>query len=274
MRCKSNKTFLERLRKSHQLIIVSVSMMFMLQTRILNIQQHSKSLKKNLAKWKGATIQQCSNRNAFVMSSSSSKFSSSTTNNNHNNDKTKQLMNELSNLGYKDANVVNGMLEAIAQCQSKKVSSLDKSSIQMFGKEGLAALAKSVQNELQINKNNNFVGTIHFLIPHHNNTKFSLEMNENQSLMQLAKDTSLGREILGEYIECACGGNMSCSTCHVYLDKESYKKMDEPCEAELDMLDLAHEPESTSRLGCQIHMKPELENMTIIIPSGVNNFWN
>ena len=72
--------------------------------------------------------------------------------------------------------------------------------------KGLAALAKSVQNELQTNKNNNFVGTIHFLIPHHNNTKFSLEMNENQSLMQLAKDTSLGREILGEYIECACGG--------------------------------------------------------------------
>lgn len=45
-------------------------------------------------------------------------------------------MNELSNLGYEDDNVANGMLEAIAQSQSKKVSSLDKSSLQMFGKEG------------------------------------------------------------------------------------------------------------------------------------------
>lgn len=67
---------------------------------------------------------------------------------------------------------------------------------------------------------------------------------------------------------------MSCSTCHVYIDEESYKKMYEPCEAELDMLDLAYEPKSTSRLGCQIYMKPKLDNMTVIIPSGANNFWN
>ena len=47
-------------------------------------------------------------------------------------------------------------------------------------------------------------------------------MNENQSLMQLAKDTPLGREILGEYIECACGGKLNLYTCFfIYTISES-----------------------------------------------------
>ena len=82
-----------------------------------------------------------------------------------------------------------------------------------------------------------------------------------------------GRELLGEYLECACGGNMSCSTCHVILDERSYSKIDPPCEAELDMLDLAFEPTETSRLGCQIIMCKELDGMTVTIPRGVNNMW-
>ena len=66
---------------------------------------------------------------------------------------------------------------------------------------------------------------------------------------------------------------MSCSTCHVILDPESYKKLDPPSEAELDMLDLAFEPTETSRLGCQIEMEEQLDGMTITIPSGTNNLW-
>jgi len=66
---------------------------------------------------------------------------------------------------------------------------------------------------------------------------------------------------------------MSCSTCHVILDSESYAKCDPPTEAELDMLDLAFEPTETSRLGCQIRMKKELDGLTITIPAGVYNLW-
>lgn len=69
-------------------------------------------------------------------------------------------------------------------------------------------------------------------------------------------------------------GNMSCATCHVILDPETYDKLEPPSTAELDMLDLAFEPTSTSRLGCQIKMRPDLDGMTVIIPSGVNNFWS
>jgi 2Fe-2S ferredoxin len=82
-----------------------------------------------------------------------------------------------------------------------------------------------------------------------------------------------GGDLLGEYLECACGGNMSCSTCHIVLDEESFTKLDPPCEAEIDMLDLAFEPTQTSRLGCQIKMSKDIDGMTVTIPAGVNNMW-
>jgi hypothetical protein len=44
-----------------------------------------------------------------------------------------------------------------------------------------------------------------------------------------------------------------------------------PCEAEQDMLDLAHEPRPNSRLGCCIQLRPELEGMVVHIPGGANN---
>jgi len=92
--------------------------------------------------------------------------------------------------------------------------------------------------------------------------------------MQCAKEGS-GREILGEYLECVCGGTMSCATCHIILDADSYAKLDPPIDAECDMLDLAYEPTETSRLGCQVVMTKELGNgLVITIPSGMNNFWS
>jgi len=37
----------------------------------------------------------------------------------------------------------------------------------------------------------------------------------------------------------ACEGSLACSTCHVYLDEQSYNKLPEPSDDENDMLDLA-----------------------------------
>lgn len=38
----------------------------------------------------------------------------------------------------------------------------------------------------------------------------------------------------------ACEGSLACSTCHVIVESdEYYSRMKEPCEDELDMLDLA-----------------------------------
>lgn len=39
----------------------------------------------------------------------------------------------------------------------------------------------------------------------------------------------------------ACEGTLACSTCHVILNQEDYDRLpDEPCDEELDMLDLAY----------------------------------
>ncbi|EJK77013.1 hypothetical protein THAOC_01187 [Thalassiosira oceanica] len=87
-----------------------------------------------------------------------------------------------------------------------------------------------------------------------------------------------GSTLTGEYIECACAGIMGCSTCHVIISPEWFSsdgdettKIGPPCEAELDMIDLAYETEVTSRLGCQIKLIPELDGLVVLLPAGSNN---
>lgn len=40
-------------------------------------------------------------------------------------------------------------------------------------------------------------------------------------------------------LEGACEGSLACSTCHVYLDQKTFDALEEPCDDENDMLDLA-----------------------------------
>ena len=71
----------------------------------------------------------------------------------------------------------------------------------------------------------------------------------------------------------ACEGSLACSTCHVIVEKEEYyNKLSEPDDDENDMLDLAFGLTDTSRLGCQVIAKPELDGMHVRIPSATRNF--
>jgi 2Fe-2S ferredoxin len=72
-------------------------------------------------------------------------------------------------------------------------------------------------------------------------------------------------------LEGACEGSLACSTCHVIVDGEWYKKLDEASEDEEDMLDLAFGLTHTSRLGCQIKMTPELDGLTVRLPAATRN---
>ena len=137
--------------------------------------------------------------------------------------------------------------------------------------KGLEALSNSVRDQLVVQDPSASRCTVHVKVPHHNFT-FDLKMKEGENFMTCITE-GVGKEVLGEYLECACGGNMSCSTCHVILDETSYSKLSRPCQAERDMLDLAFEPTRTSRLGCQIIITRDLDGMTVTIPSGVNNMW-
>ncbi|KAG0459698.1 hypothetical protein HPP92_022826 [Vanilla planifolia] len=63
-------------------------------------------------------------------------------------------------------------------------------------------------------------------------------------------------------LEGACEGSLACSTCHVIvMDVGYYNKLEDPTDEENDMLDLAFALTETSRLGCQVIIKPELDGM-------------
>ena len=72
-------------------------------------------------------------------------------------------------------------------------------------------------------------------------------------------------------LEGACEGSLACATCHVVLEDKIYNMLDEPEEAEEDMLDLAFGLTHTSRLGCQIILTKELDGMRIKLPSATRN---
>lgn len=68
--------------------------------------------------------------------------------------------------------------------------------------------------------------------------------------------------ILGE-----CGGGLTCSTCHVYVDPHWARLLPPAQPDELDMLDYtAAERRPGSRLSCQIRMSDELAGIRLEVP--------
>ena len=77
-----------------------------------------------------------------------------------------------------------------------------------------------------------------------------------QSTGPLTIDVRKGLSILdaaeehGARVGHACGGNLACSTCHVYVE-EGFDSLDEISDKENDIMDRAFDVRSESRLGCQ-----------------------
>lgn len=67
-------------------------------------------------------------------------------------------------------------------------------------------------------------------------------------------------------VEGACGGSMACATCHVHVDEGWFERLDPPSAEEEDMLDLARDLAPTSRLGCQVHLRPGLDGLVVRVP--------
>lgn len=72
-------------------------------------------------------------------------------------------------------------------------------------------------------------------------------------------------------LEGACEGSLACSTCHVILSEEWYKKLLPPSDAENDMLDLAFGLTNTSRLGCQIVITDDMDGIECRLPVATRN---
>ena len=68
-------------------------------------------------------------------------------------------------------------------------------------------------------------------------------------------------------IDADCGGGMACATCHVYVKEEWFNKLPKNEDGEEDMLDMAFEPKTNSRLSCQLIVSDELDGLVVNIPS-------
>lgn len=76
-------------------------------------------------------------------------------------------------------------------------------------------------------------------------------------------------------IEGACGGSLSCATCHAYIEPDSYESLlpaDGMSEDEEDMLDMAFDLRPTSRLCCQIMVSEEIDGLRVGVPGTPKNW--
>jgi ferredoxin len=97
-----------------------------------------------------------------------------------------------------------------------------------------------------------------------NGTPKEVDASEGDTLLEIAHANNVD-------IEGACEGCMACSTCHLILEPDWYKKVPAPSEDEEDMMDLAFGLTKTSRLGCQITMTADLDGLTVRLPKEVRN---
>ena len=94
----------------------------------------------------------------------------------------------------------------------------------------------------------------------HNGGSRTIEVENGLSVMEGA----IQNDIQG--IDADCGGSMACATCHVYVEENWLNKLPKAEEAEVDMIDMAHEPKKNSRLSCQLIVTDELEGLVVTTP--------
>ncbi|KIL68398.1 hypothetical protein M378DRAFT_71491 [Amanita muscaria Koide BX008] len=106
---------------------------------------------------------------------------------------------------------------------------------------------------------------LHFKDSKGNDIK-TVEVNEGDDILSIAHEHDID-------LEGACEGSVACSTCHVILPPEYYDLLPEPEDDENDMLDMAFGLTDTSRLGCQVKITKELDNMAVTLPAATRNMF-
>ena len=95
----------------------------------------------------------------------------------------------------------------------------------------------------------------------HNGKSHTLEVANGFTVMESAVQNNIPG------IDADCGGSCACATCHVYVDKKWFNKLPNKESAEEDMLDMAFESKSLSRLSCQLTVSNELDGLVVNMPS-------
>ena len=86
---------------------------------------------------------------------------------------------------------------------------------------------------------------------------------EVSDLKQTLKDVARMGDVRG--ISADCGGACACATCHVHVDPSWIECVGRANGVEADMLELASELSDTSRLSCQIDLRPEFNGLRVSV---------
>ncbi len=94
----------------------------------------------------------------------------------------------------------------------------------------------------------------------HGGKEHRIEVEPGSSVMQGAVRNQI-RGIIAE-----CGGNMSCATCHVYVDPDWVERLEDASELEAILLEEVCAPQPNSRLSCQIKVTEALDGLIVRLP--------
>lgn len=87
-----------------------------------------------------------------------------------------------------------------------------------------------------------------------------VDVAEGVSVMRAALESGIDG-IVGE-----CGGELSCATCHVYIDQPWAECLSPQTQDELDLLEFTDAYRAgVSRLGCQVKIADQLDGMEITV---------
>jgi 2Fe-2S ferredoxin len=79
------------------------------------------------------------------------------------------------------------------------------------------------------------------------------------SVMELIRDNGV------DELQALCGGQLSCATCHVYVDADAFDVLPAISDFESEMLDSSDHRRANSRLACQIPCLEALSGMQVTI---------
>lgn len=106
--------------------------------------------------------------------------------------------------------------------------------------------------------------TITFLKP--DGKRITVKADQDKSLYDAVIDNNVDIDGFG-----ACEGTLCCTTCHLIFKQSDYEKVGPPSDEELDMLDLAYGLSDTSRLGCQVILRKNLDPLEVQVPASIND---
>ena len=81
-----------------------------------------------------------------------------------------------------------------------------------------------------------------------------IEASIGSNLLEVSKKNNIN-------LEGSCGGEMSCSTCHVYIVSKHINKLQKQTNEEKEILALTANLKKNSRLACQIKITNKLKGL-------------